>query len=127
MLCDDGVMRFFTGPSTRDVLDAVPLSPTQIKQYLDLGPWTQEQEDRFRGVDGRKVVDHQALFHPPDALRPEKMTEDEVRIQSEKVKENNRKVVERWEREKSEGVDINYGGSCARVISDHNLDPKSST
>ena len=68
MLGDDGVMRSFTGPSTRDVLDAVPLSPAQIKQYLDMRPWTQEAEDRFRGVDGRKVVDHQALFHPPAEL-----------------------------------------------------------
>jgi hypothetical protein len=54
MLGHDDVYRSFDG--ARNVLDAVALSPTQIKQILDRMPWDQETEERFQGVDGRKAL-----------------------------------------------------------------------
>jgi hypothetical protein len=38
-----------------EIYDAKPMSPEMIKAYLDMSPWRQEVEDRFRGVDGRTV------------------------------------------------------------------------
>jgi hypothetical protein len=38
-----------------EIYDAKPMSPEMIKAYLDMSPWRQEVEDRFRGVDGRAV------------------------------------------------------------------------
>lgn len=62
MLCADGVMRIVhylpsppDQPTDYEIYDAKPMSPEMIKAYLDTRPWRQETEDRFRGVDGRKV------------------------------------------------------------------------
>jgi hypothetical protein len=61
-LGSDGVFRILTYlPSPPDeptpiaVYDGVPLSPPQIKAYLDRQPWSRELEELFRGVDGRTV------------------------------------------------------------------------
>ena len=54
MLGHDGVYRSFDG--ARNILDAVALSPTQIKKILDQMPWNQKTEERFRGVDGQKTL-----------------------------------------------------------------------
>ncbi|KAH9206189.1 hypothetical protein DL95DRAFT_469829 [Leptodontidium sp. 2 PMI_412] len=66
MMSPDGIMRSFGPPPKRIVVDAIGLSPAQIEQTMDMQPWHQETEDKFRGVDGRKVVDHEVLFNPPD-------------------------------------------------------------
>jgi len=52
-LGSDGVFRSFD--SNRDVVDAIALSPQQIKKILDQMPWDKETEEKFRGVDGRVV------------------------------------------------------------------------
>lgn len=113
-------VRSFSGPATRNVLDAVGLSPAQIKRYLDNSgePWSQETEDKFRGVDGRKVIDQQALYHPPEKDRPKKMTEEEVGKRNEYVKEYNKKVVEEWERREREGIPQD------EMTSNYDLGPK---
>ena len=61
-LGSDGVWRVFQWlptpsdqPTGIKVYDAKPMSPELIKVYLDRRPWSQEVEDRFRGVDGRMV------------------------------------------------------------------------
>jgi hypothetical protein len=124
-VCSDGVLRSFDGPSTRNVIDAVGLSPSQIKGYLDTKPWTQEAEDKFRGVDGRKVVDYQALFHPPDELRPKKMTEEEVKKQTAEIEEKNRMLRERIQQEEADGVNVEEKYACGnRVISNYDLSVK---
>jgi hypothetical protein len=61
-LGSDGVLRVLQWlptppdqPTGIEVYDAKPMSPELIKAYLDRQPWSQEKEDRFRGVDGREV------------------------------------------------------------------------
>lgn len=61
-LASDGILRVIQWlPTPPDqisrfaIYDAVPLSPEMMKILLDQEPWSQEKEDRFRGVDGRKV------------------------------------------------------------------------
>jgi hypothetical protein len=62
-LCKDGVLRtlyFLPAPLDEPtpiaVYDAKPLSPELLKAYLDCKmDWSQEVEDRFRGVDGTSV------------------------------------------------------------------------
>jgi len=61
-ICKDGVMRvirYLPGPpdqpTATEIYDAKPMSPDLIKSWLDRWPWSQESEDRFRGVDGRTV------------------------------------------------------------------------
>ena len=120
----DGVLRSFDGSYDRNVLDAVCFSPSQIKQLLDKMPWSQEKEDEFRGVDGRKVVDHQALFHPPDNYRPPKWTEEEKLIAKQEAEELNRKILERIAQEERDGVNVAEKYACGRVVSNYDLTPK---
>jgi hypothetical protein len=62
-ICKDGVLRnlhFLPTPPDQPteiaVYDAIPLSPEMLKAYLDRRVrWSQETEDRFRGVDGTSV------------------------------------------------------------------------
>jgi hypothetical protein len=42
-------------PSVVSIYDAKPMPAELIKVYLDTLPWSQEREERFRGVDGRDV------------------------------------------------------------------------
>ncbi|KAH9222371.1 hypothetical protein DL95DRAFT_381197 [Leptodontidium sp. 2 PMI_412] len=122
----DGVMRSFDGTYERNVIDAVGLSPAQIKSFLDHFPvpWSQETEDMYRGVDGRDVVGEEALFHPPDYLRPPKYTEeDKVRLKRE-VDEKNQEIRERIEQEERDGVDVAAKYACGRVVSNYDLGPK---
>ena len=111
MLGTDGVMRSFSGPFTRDVIDAVALSPDQIKLYLERSSMAKEVGDKFHGVDGRNVVDYEALYHPPEELRPPNMTEEEVRKQTVEIEEHNRKLYEKYEREKRERQDQEMAGA----------------
>lgn len=119
-------MRSFDGTYDRNVLNAIALSPAQIKSYLDSFPvpWSQEVEDMHRGVDGRDVIGEEALFHPAYDMRPPKYTEeDKVRVQRE-IDEMNRETMVEIEREEREGVDVARKYACGRVISDYDLSPK---
>lgn len=120
----DGVLRSFDGSYDRNVHDAVGLSPSQIKQLLDRQPWSQEEEDRYRGVDGRKVVDHKALFEPPDEFRPPKRTEEESVKARLEVEEYNRRLMETIAQEERQGVNVAEKYACNRTVSDYNLNPK---
>ena len=86
-------------------MSSTPLPSVQRKSkvsYRFPDPWTQETEDKFRGVDGRNVVDEEALYQPTDDLRPPKYTEeDKIRL-SKKIDEDNRKLRERVEKEERE-------------------------
>ena len=126
MLGEDGVVRTFGGPPERVVFDAVGLSPAQIKQMLDMQPWSQEIQDTFRGVDGRKVVDHDALFNPPDYLRPPRFTKEEFEAKCRETEEYNRTMRENIEKEREEGVDVATKYACRRVQADYDLTPKES-
>lgn len=42
-------------PTGMEVYDAQPMSPLLLKEYLDRHDWSQANEDRFRGVDGRST------------------------------------------------------------------------
>jgi hypothetical protein len=123
-MCVDGVMRSFGGPPERIVIDAVGLSPAQIKQRLDLFPWSQEKEDLFRGVDGRKVVDHEALYNPPDSYRPPKWTAEELVVVKKEIKEKNSKLREQMEKERAEGVDVDAKYFYTKKQADYDLSPK---
>ncbi|TGO44096.1 hypothetical protein BCON_0605g00010 [Botryotinia convoluta] len=116
MVGHDGVCRSFDGD--RNVVDAIGLSPRQIKELLDRTEWTQEIEDRFRGIDGRNVTDHKALFDPEDDLRPRKFTEDDKL----KIKKHNEELQERIEQEKRDGVNVAEKYACGKQKSDYNLD-----
>ncbi|PMD57883.1 uncharacterized protein K444DRAFT_631612 [Hyaloscypha bicolor E] len=121
---DDGVMRSFGGPPERVVFDAVGFSPAQIKAMLDLQPWSQEIEDLYRGVDGRKVVDHEALYNPPDSYRPPKWTAEEFAEKKKETAKRNKELMERIEKEREEGVDVDAKYACSREQADYDLSPK---
>ncbi|KAH7078124.1 hypothetical protein BKA63DRAFT_532504 [Paraphoma chrysanthemicola] len=77
MLCTDGVWRIIhylptppDQPTDYEIYDAKPMSPEMIKAFLDTRPWSQETEDRFRGVDGRNVPLEQWLNPPPGIIHP---------------------------------------------------------
>ena len=128
MLGKDGVLRSFDGPTTRNVIDAVALSPIQIKDILDKFPWPQEMEDNHRGIDGRTVVNYQDLFHPSDELRPEKLSEEESKKRAAELAEHNRKILEKLELEEKDGTNVKgkaeCGAACGTVISNYDLNPK---
>ncbi|KAI1495421.1 hypothetical protein F5X99DRAFT_403630 [Biscogniauxia marginata] len=69
------------------------MTPMQIKDYLDEWPWSQEAEERYRGVDGSKVPREQWL-NPPPGILPKKPSEEERaerrRIWEEQMKERER-------------------------------------
>jgi len=123
-LGSDGVLRSFSGPYKHDVIDAIGLSPRQIKELLDLKPWSQEIEDKFRGVDGRKVTDHEALFNPPeDSRKPDDM--DETLAAKKKWAEaKNRELREQMEQDRLAGVNVAEKYVCTRSVSNHDLSPR---
>jgi hypothetical protein len=123
-LGSDGVLRSFDGPYEHHVVDAIGLSPTQIKELLDAQPWSQENEDKFRGVDGRKVTDTRALFDPPLDSRPQDHTEESLAKAMEEVAEKNRKLREQMEKDERDGVNVAEKYACGRAVSNHDLSPK---
>jgi DNA-binding transcriptional MerR regulator len=123
-LGSDGVLRSFDGPYKHNVIDAIGLSPAQIKELLDSREWSQEIEDRFRGVDGRKVTDPKALFECPEDSKPQEHTEESLKIAQAEVEEKNRKLMEQIAKEEREGVDVAAKYACGRAVSDFDLSPK---
>ena len=65
------------------------------------------------------------MFDPEDeSLRPPgRSEEDKERIKKE-VEEYNRKLFEKIEQERRDGVDVYAKYACGRKQSDYNLDPK---
>jgi hypothetical protein len=115
MLCRDGAWRNFDG--SRQIVDARGLSPTQIKEWLDRHPYDKLTEDIFRGVDGRKLSEHD-LFHPDESLLPKEYSPEE--------KLERRKLIERQKkefRERQESGVVEDKSLCTRKQSDYNLDP----
>lgn len=82
----DGVLRTMSG--NNEVLDARGLDPEQIKNFLDMVPLDPGQKEDFGDVDGTKVTSHEALFHPPPGILPEKLEEDEAAERRKLVKES---------------------------------------
>jgi len=121
---DDCVMRSFGGPPERVVLDAVGFSPAQIKAMLDMQPWSQEIEDLYRGVDGRKVVDHEALYNPPDSYRTRMWTAEEFAEKKKEMARRNKELMERMQKEREEGVDVDAKYGCSRKQADYDSIPK---
>ena len=115
---DDGVMRSSGGPPERVVLDAVGFSPAQIKAMLDTQPWPREIEDLYRVVDGRKVVDHEALYNSPDSYRTRMWTAEEFAEQKKEMVRRNKELMERMQREREEGVDVDAKYACSRKQAD---------
>jgi hypothetical protein len=123
-LGSDGVLRSFDGPYKHNVIDAIGLSPSQIKELLDARPWSQEIEDKFRGVDGRKVTDIQALLEPPLDSRPQEHTPESLAKAMEETAEKNRKLREQMEKDEREEVNAEEKYACWTALSDYNLSPK---
>ncbi|KAL2672575.1 hypothetical protein Neosp_013288 [[Neocosmospora] mangrovei] len=106
----DGIFRSLT--ADREVVDAAPFSPRQIKALLDRMPFNPENETKFRGVDGRGVPQEQ-WFHPDKSLLPPPLQlTDEQRRFGEANKEKNRKMLE--ER-------ANRPRCPLQIVSDHDL------
>lgn len=99
-----GEMRSFD--NDRNIIDAVDMFPSQIKELLDTRPWTQGKENKFCRIDRRKVIDYQALFCPPDEFRPPKRTKQEIEKLRRDYDEYNRKLLVRIAQEEREGVDV---------------------
>lgn len=123
-LGSDGVLRSFDGPYKHNVIDAIGLSPTQIKELLDSREWSQEIEDKFRGVDGRRVTDRKALFECPEDSKPKEHTEESLKIAQAEAAEKNRKLFEQIERDRKDGVDIAMKYACGRAVSNYDLSPR---
>ncbi|KAH7305618.1 hypothetical protein BKA65DRAFT_520631 [Rhexocercosporidium sp. MPI-PUGE-AT-0058] len=123
-LGSDGVLRSFSGPYKHDVIDAIGLSPRQIKELVDLEPWTQEKEDKFRGVDGRKVTDRQQLFEPPlDSRKPDD-TDESLEKGRAWAEEKNRELREQIEKDEREGVDVAEKYTCTMAVSNYDVRPR---
>lgn len=120
-LGSDGVLRSFDGPYKHNVIDAIGLSPRQIKELLDIREWSQEIEDKFRGVDGRKVMD---LFECPEDSRPKEHTEESLKAAHAESEEKNRKLREQIAKEESEGVNVGEKYACTRAVSNYDLSPR---
>jgi hypothetical protein len=124
-LGSDGVLRSFDGPYKYKVIDAVGLSPLQLKQLLDTEVWSQERENLFRGVDGRKVTDYQKLFVDiPDDAKPQEHTEESLKQAMEEAQEKNKVLWEQMEKDRRDGINVEEKYACGRAISDFNLSPK---
>jgi hypothetical protein len=107
------------------VIDAIGLSPSQIKTFLDTSePWSQEREAQLRGVDGRKVITHEALFTPPEDSKPQDYTEEGLKRRAEEIERLNRELFEGIEREREMGVDVDAKYACGGTRSDFDLSPR---
>ena len=88
----DGVVRVWHFDNW-EVIDAVRLSPAQIKEWLERKPFDQAKEDTWRGVDGRGVSE-EYLFNPPQEIMPMRPSQEVINAHfqrfHEKVEERKR-------------------------------------
>jgi hypothetical protein len=115
-LGSDGVVRVWHFDLWH-VIDAVGLSPLQIKEWLERRPFDQAQEDRFRGVDGR-TVSKEDMFDPPADIVPERPPRELV----EKHEKRHQELME--ERKRTGWKPDPNAPKCVPVKrSTYNLDP----
>ncbi|EUC35222.1 hypothetical protein COCVIDRAFT_54003, partial [Bipolaris victoriae FI3] len=121
-LCKDGVLRILyflpaplDEPTPIAVYDAKPLSPELLKAYLDYRmEWSQEVEDRFRGVDGTSVPQEHWLHPPPGVIESRGSKNERV----EEIKRYNDKV------RQGEGSGKTAGPACGGMPSNFDLRPR---
>jgi hypothetical protein len=112
----DGVLRYLT--ADRNVIDAVGLRPGLIKTFLDCFPipFSQEIEDKFRGVDGT-LVPREQWFNPDKSLLPPPLPEEE--------REKIRKRMAEYGQEDLKRMNDPNRQTCPLVLrNNYNLDPK---
>ncbi|TVY83489.1 hypothetical protein LSUE1_G002707 [Lachnellula suecica] len=115
----DGILRLLT--ADRDVVVAIALSPRLLKAALDRMPFSQETEDKYRGVDGTKVPKEQ-WFHPDKIILPEPLSE-KSKVESRKRLEENMQLIE----ERFKKIDDGTFEGCGVIVrSNYNLGPKTS-
>lgn len=121
-LCSDGVFRILIYLPTRpdlptgiSVYDGLPMSPDLIKAYLDRKAWNQETENRFRGVDGRRVPQEQWLQPLPGIL---------LSLGSKNEREERKKEERIRSEERTARGEIYEGAVCGSVQSDYDLRPR---
>lgn len=107
----DGVVRVWHF-DTWEVIDAVGLSPEQIKEWLDRRPFDQAVEDKFRGVDGCNVS-RKNMFDPPSDIVPERPSKEFVEKHFQAFEE----------RKRSGKLKDPDAPSCTLRRSSYNLDP----
>lgn len=115
-LCRDGAWRNFD--TNRQVVDARGLSPAQIKDWLDRGPFDKLTEETFRGVDGRTLSQHD-LFHPKQSILPEERSAEQI-LETKQLIQQQKKDFR--ERQKNNVVDDK--SLCVRSQSDYDLTPR---
>lgn len=91
---------------------------------LDMRPFSQEIEDAYRDVDGRKVVDHDALFHPEEKYRLKIHTEESLKEETAWVVMKNKERMENYRKDEEAGVDVAAKYACTRKVSDYDLSPR---
>ncbi|KAJ5813317.1 uncharacterized protein N7503_000067 [Penicillium pulvis] len=95
----DGVLRSVNLES--EVIDAVGLPPRLIKALLDLSPYNEEREVRFRNSDGTLIPQEQWLA-PDASILPRRFTteqKDEIR----RHYEENKDIIEENMRKRANG------------------------
>jgi hypothetical protein len=113
-LCRDGAWRNFD--RNRQVVDARGLSPAQIKDWLDRGPFDKSTETTFRGVDGRIVSQHD-LFQPDESVLPKEKSAEQISKTRELIEKQQKEF-----RETQKSGIIDDKAFCVRKQSDYNLD-----
>lgn len=90
---------------------------------LDRHEWSQEIDDKYRGVDGTKVVDEKQLYEPNEESKPLNLTEEERKKLKEEMRAHNEKLMKQMKQDEEDGVDMSKY-SCTRVMSDYQSGPK---
>ncbi|EEY20298.1 conserved hypothetical protein [Verticillium alfalfae VaMs.102] len=74
------------------VLDARGLSAVQIANIIAHFPLTEEERDKYHGMDGSNITNHDELYHPRPGILPKKPTEAE--------RDERRQIVEAYQKER---------------------------
>ncbi|CVL12215.1 hypothetical protein FPRO06_03483 [Fusarium proliferatum] len=108
----DGVFRYLD--AERNIHYAIALRPALIKALLDRGPYDNEEEAVFRGVDGTKVPKEQ-WYNPPRDILPEPLSEEHRKEGREFIHKNKDKI------DKNREASKNYKDRLVYIESDHKL------
>ncbi|QGI59904.1 hypothetical protein CEK26_003885 [Fusarium fujikuroi] len=108
----DGVFRYLD--AERNIHYAIALRPALIKALLDRGPYDDEEEAVFRGVDGTKVPKEQ-WYNPPRGILPEPLSEEHRKEGREFIQKNKDKI------DKNREASKNYKDRLVYIESDHKL------